>query len=84
MTTKVECDQAGGTIKFPLTTAEFVWDGGCGNYADIQSESLATGQTIDSCNLECHKLDWCTHIFLQNENGKCWLLAPGCTKNDAP
>jgi hypothetical protein len=31
-----------------------------------------------SCNAECNKLSWCTHIFFKT-NGQCWITAPGCT-----
>ena len=55
-------------IRSPLSTAVFVYDGGCANYADIQYSEAGTGHTVDSCNQECHKLNWCTHIILRNSD----------------
>ena len=55
MTTKVECDQAGGTVKIPLPAAELVWEGGCN--AALSQQKVRKDDvdyTIDSCNEVCH------------------------------
>ena len=74
--------QQDSTTRIPLATPTFVWDGGCANHADVQYLDLGYGHTLESCNSECHQLNWCTHINLNNINNLCKVFASGCT-NDA-
>ena len=70
------------SLRTPLATPTFIWDGGCANHADVQYLDLGYGHTLESCNSECHQLNWCTHINLNNINNLCKVFASGCT-NDA-
>ena len=39
-----------------------------------------SGYSIESCNNECNKTDWCKQFEMNNSNGQCELLSAGCSQ----